>query len=496
MNNKKTKYFGMFFLVVLMLGFVSAETNVSIMYLENSSGSIVPAQMDDDGYLKVDLDLLNITAGDIASSGNFTLGDKITFALGEMVDNLVNGWVRVTGNLNVSEGNFSLGGKTLRNNNGTLFWGDTELYNNVSINYGQNASGSILPYKLSGDGVFQMDIIDELWDKVNGVVQPVTSSDSFQLGTFALYFNSTSGNIQIGEDFVVNNSNLYVNVTSGNVGIGTASPTTKLQSSASFDQFSINDAETDNKWYFGTADNVDLYISNDSGASDTKFTIKQSGSVGIGTVIPGAKLDVNGTIIINDVLTIRDVGVSGVSMTYADTNLTTKLDSAGKNIHFRVYNGGYYDRLSIRYNGDIGIGTDPDAYHAAASDVRLKTNIKSIESALDKVISLRGVTFNWKKNYSDDQNLKYGFIAQEVQNIFPNSAEGIVYNTGSKVILKDESKTSVENVLNIKDSNQFSAILVEAIKELNTKEDSRYEELSAENDELKQVLCEELGRMC
>ncbi len=36
--------------------------------------------------------------------GNLTLGQKITFALGEVIDNIVDGWVRVTGGLNVTEG--------------------------------------------------------------------------------------------------------------------------------------------------------------------------------------------------------------------------------------------------------------------------------------------------------------------------------------------------------------------------------------------------------
>ena len=36
-------------------------------------------------------------------TGNLTLGQKITFAFGEMIDNLVDGWIRITGNLNVTE---------------------------------------------------------------------------------------------------------------------------------------------------------------------------------------------------------------------------------------------------------------------------------------------------------------------------------------------------------------------------------------------------------
>jgi len=37
------------------------------------------------------------------------LGEKITFALGEIIDNIVDGWVRVTGGLNVT-GDVVVGG--------------------------------------------------------------------------------------------------------------------------------------------------------------------------------------------------------------------------------------------------------------------------------------------------------------------------------------------------------------------------------------------------
>jgi hypothetical protein len=48
----------------------------------------------------------DIQGEDINSSTNLTLGEKITFALGGIIDNIVNGWFRITGNLNVT-GNVS-----------------------------------------------------------------------------------------------------------------------------------------------------------------------------------------------------------------------------------------------------------------------------------------------------------------------------------------------------------------------------------------------------
>ena len=56
----------------------------------------------------------NITADNIDITGNLTLGEKITFAFGEIIDNLVDGWIRITGNLNVTN-NLSVDGNVTAN---------------------------------------------------------------------------------------------------------------------------------------------------------------------------------------------------------------------------------------------------------------------------------------------------------------------------------------------------------------------------------------------
>jgi len=44
-----------------------------------------------------------ITDEDISDDINLTLGQKITFTFGEIIDNIIDNWIRVTGNLNVTE---------------------------------------------------------------------------------------------------------------------------------------------------------------------------------------------------------------------------------------------------------------------------------------------------------------------------------------------------------------------------------------------------------
>jgi len=89
---------------------------------------------------------------------------------------------------------------------------------------------------------------------------------------------------------------------------------------------------------------------------------------------------------------------------------------------------------------------------ATSSDERLKKDIVTIENALEKVISMRGVTFNWiDENRSQDRQM--GLIAQETEKAVPEVIweDGIGYK-------------------NIK-YDQLTGILVEAIKDLKKEND-------------------------
>jgi len=56
----------------------------------------------------------------------------------------------------------------------------------------------------------------------------------------------------------------------------------------------------------------------------------------------------------------------------------------------------------------------------STSDIRLKTNIKKIESPIEKILPISGVTFNWKK----DNRSSVGVIAQEIESVFPELVQG------------------------------------------------------------------------
>jgi len=82
---------------------------------------------------------------------NLTLADKLTFAFGEIIDNIVDGWIRITGNLNVT-GNI----ETINNVTASFFIGDGSLLTNIpsgslgiSINTTEIEDGTITDADIS-----------------------------------------------------------------------------------------------------------------------------------------------------------------------------------------------------------------------------------------------------------------------------------------------------------------------------------------------------------
>lgn len=102
-------------------------------------------------------------------------------------------------------------------------------------------------------------------------------------------------------------------------------------------------------------------------------------------------------------------------------------------------------RLEIRANGNIEDGSG-GTFHTV-SDSTLKTNIRTIENALDLIGKMRGVTFNWKES----GKYETGLIAQEVQEVIP-----------SAVSKRDDGLLGIEE-------RELIGVLVQSINELNEK---------------------------
>ena len=95
------------------------------------------------------------------------------------------------------------------------------------------------------------------------------------------------------------------------------------------------------------------------------------------------------------------------------------------------------------------------------SDRRFKKDIHTLEKALPEVLKMRGVTYYWK-DQNKTQNRQIGLIAQEVEEIFPEFVH--TDSNGNKAV----------------NYAQMTAVLIEAVKELN----AQVEQLKMENKDL------------
>jgi Chaperone of endosialidase len=140
------------------------------------------------------------------------------------------------------------------------------------------------------------------------------------------------------------------------------------------------------------------------------------------------------------------------------------LSSSGdQNLYLNVPSSTY--GIYLRYaNNNMFYATSSGVYAPAyfhTSDTRLKTDIKPVDHALDKVLALQGVTFNWKKDGHSDM----GVTAQNVESVFPNAVS-----------------KGTDGMMSV---NYDSLIgpMIEAIRELNAKN----EKLEAEIADLKKA---------
>ena len=219
-----------------------------------------------------------------------------------------------------------------------------------------------------------------------------------------------------------------------------------------------------------------------SGAARERIlTLKQGGNVGIGTINPSAKLQVEGTLtvrssssqVFNDSNNANNLTMDNSSATFnidgADKDFRVEcpgneyaifLDSGGQRLYFgnsstsnntseSVYvdvepnnrhmfiagnnrevlyvnrNGSAGTAQVFRANnvqvGGIGVTSSSTTYNTT-SDLRLKENIVAITDATGKLMNMKPVTHTWIDNPEAPQ--VHGFIAQEMQEVVPEAVTG------------------------------------------------------------------------
>jgi hypothetical protein len=144
----------------------------------------------------------------------------------------------------------------------------------------------------------------------------------------------------------------------------------------------------------------------------------------------------------------------------------TWLSAAGAvsgTVYYSFNADGFGARFTISNNGAASlVGT----LTQNASDKRLKDNVKNIDNALNKVMALNGVTFNWNDiavEYGWSPRIKnndVGVIAQDVQAVLPQAIDFAPFDRDD-----NQQSKSGENYLTVQ-YEKIVPLLIEAIKEL------------------------------
>jgi hypothetical protein len=139
------------------------------------------------------------------------------------------------------------------------------------------------------------------------------------------------------------------------------------------------------------------------------------------------------------------------------------------------------------FSGSVGIGTEAPAFllhcdgsagkpgggsWSSSSDARLKKNVHALEGTLDRLLSLRGVTFEYidPEAIHELRGTQIGMIAQEVEQVFPGWVED--GRQGWKTVTY----------------RGFEALTVEALRDLRAEKDAEIADLRAENADLRRRL--------
>jgi len=341
------------------------------------------------------------------------------------------------------------------------------------------------------------------------------SGGNEKIGTEANTFLFTADNFKFKD--TNGDANLFMN-NSGQVGIGTTSPDSYnsagrnlvVADSGNSGISIVAGTTSDSSIMFadgtgGTAgyrgrvayDHNGDYLRFDTAATE-RVRIDSAGLVGIGTTSPGAKLDIENSTaptLDNDThageaIFLRSGGSGGdgnvqavLAFGKADSSsrrsgsaiASVQTDSDVDKVGIGFYTSDSSAssqtmdlRMLVNHTGNLHVDADVVAYSTSVSDERLKDNIETIPNALDKVMQLRGVEFDWNKGNRKGQK-DLGLIAQEVEKVLPE-------------IVREKKMAFIDNeTYKTIDYDKVVGVLIEAIKE----QQEEIDLLKANYDQLK-----------
>jgi hypothetical protein len=309
-------------------------------------------------------------------------------------------------------------------------------------------------------------------------------TNTLELGSTYIqaYLNSGAANTNLS--FYTGTTERMRITSAGNVGIGTSSPTEKLHISGALRiQDTTYNAYLYANWSGGTSglEATDSWMFVTNGTE--KLRINSSGAI----IFKGSSTSSNlralwyNTETETSFYSTEGGGTTKQFNIYSSGSSTTggrlRIEAAGdmlfssyapqKTLYFwmqggdtlSTINNGSGTTMYFNYNGNgvIKAGSGGNTTLYAGSDIRIKQNINVVDTVLEKVLQLIPKTFEYK-DVKDDK-LYYGFIAQEVEEIFPEivrTSEGISMCNDEEII----DQKSIESF-----SLVWASILTKAIQE-------------------------------
>jgi hypothetical protein len=418
---------------------------------------------------------MGVTAGfsNIAGASNIFLGSTAGYSNTDGSNNifmgLMAGYNNIIGNYNTFLGNYAGESNTASNN---TFIGHSAGGSNISGNYntfiGRNAGGSNI---IGAGNVFVGD--DAGGNEIGSnklYIDNSNTSSPLIWGDFN--FNVVNINGRLGVGTMTPSTALEVN--------GTVTATSFIGDGSGLS--GINDADTvdgqhasafmaagTDGWVDTTGDTMTGNLTVNGNVTATSFSGDGSALTGIvASVTDADTVDGQHASAFMAASTDNWVDITGDSMTGSlsvagNVNATLEYQIAGTRILkakydntflgkdaggsndgtgnvFLGYHAGFSETGSNKLYIDIGLSSpliygefdnefveiNGDFYVTGNtyvdSDERLKKDIKPIESSLEKILGIKGVSYKWKNQSSEggkSSNMHYGVIAQQVEKVIP-----------------------------------------------------------------------------
>jgi hypothetical protein len=247
--------------------------------------------------------------------------------------------------------------------------------------------------------------------------------------------------------------------SSGNVGIGTSSPISKFQVKAATNQ---------NLYIAGSAtitNSVVIGGVNDAASANIPLEFRYGTTAAfINSGTEAMRIDASGNLLLNQTSGNADAKFSvNAGSTDASPCIDFRKGSATTTTA-QVFTR-FFTSAGAVATGSITANGVSAATFTAYSDRRLKENIVNLPSQLSNIMALRPVEFDFK-GYESGEGHQLGFIAQEVQEIYPDLVgEG----TDGMLTLSDMNKNDARLIKCIQEQQALIIALTDRIAALEAK---------------------------